>query len=78
LWSAGWIHLGRGPLAGSNEHVNEPSVFIKGGEFLNQLSILLAYEKGLCFIEIFSSLVKIPLKNAVPQHTYGGAGEEEV
>jgi hypothetical protein len=64
LRSAGWIHLAQdtGPLAGSNEHVNEPSVFIKGGEFLNQLRILLASEKGLSFMEIFSSLVKVPLK----------------
>jgi hypothetical protein len=35
-----WIHLAqdRGPVAGSCEHGNEPSVSIKGGEFLDWLN----------------------------------------
>jgi hypothetical protein len=31
---------GKGPVTGSFEHGNEPSMSIKGGEFLDQLSKL--------------------------------------
>jgi len=35
-----WIHLAqdRGPMVGSCEHGNEPSDFMKGREFLNQVN----------------------------------------
>jgi hypothetical protein len=34
-------------MAGFCEHGNEPSGFIKGGEFLAYLSVLLASQEGL-------------------------------
>jgi hypothetical protein len=39
-WGVEWISLasGQGPLTGCCEHGNKPSVFIKGGEFLDYLS----------------------------------------
>jgi hypothetical protein len=37
-------------MAGSCEHGNEPSGFMKGGEQLNDL----ASEEGLCSVEWFS------------------------
>jgi hypothetical protein len=37
-----WIHLARVLLVISCEHGNKPLGFIEGGEFLDQLSILLA------------------------------------
>jgi hypothetical protein len=36
-----------GPMAGSCEYGNEHSVSIKGGEFLDLLSVLLAFQKRL-------------------------------
>jgi hypothetical protein len=39
-------------MAGSFEHGNEPSGFIKGGKFLDQLSVLLAAQEGLCSLEL--------------------------
>jgi hypothetical protein len=39
-------------VAGSCEHGNETSGSIKCGEFLDYLSILLASEEGLCFMEL--------------------------
>jgi hypothetical protein len=41
-------------VAGSCEHGNEPSGSIKCGEFLDWLSILLASQEGLCFMELVS------------------------
>jgi hypothetical protein len=43
-------------VAGSCEHDNEPSCSIKCGEFLDCLSVLIASQEGLCFME-FSYLV---------------------
>jgi hypothetical protein len=42
---------GLGQVAGSCEHGDEPSVSIKCGEFLDQLSVLLA-PQGLCSMEL--------------------------
>jgi hypothetical protein len=39
-------------VAGSCEHGNGPSVSIKCGEFLDQLSVLLASQEGLCSMEL--------------------------
>jgi hypothetical protein len=41
-------------VAGSCEHGDEPSGFIKCGEFLDWLSELLASQKGLCSMELVS------------------------
>jgi hypothetical protein len=38
-------------LAGSCEHGNEPLGSIKGGEFLDNLELLLASQEGLCSME---------------------------
>jgi hypothetical protein len=35
-------------VAGSCEHGNEPSSSIKFGEFLDELSVLLVSQEGLC------------------------------
>jgi hypothetical protein len=39
-------------VAGSCEHGNETSGFIKGGEFLDYLSDYLASQEGLCSMEL--------------------------
>jgi hypothetical protein len=41
-------------VAGSCEHGNEPLGSIKCREFLDQLSVLLASEEGLCSMELVS------------------------
>jgi hypothetical protein len=41
-------------VAGSCEHGNEPSGFIKCGEFLDLLSVLLASQQGLYSMELVS------------------------
>jgi hypothetical protein len=41
-------------MAGPCEHDNEPSGSIKGGELLDYLSVLLAFQGGLCFEEFVS------------------------
>jgi hypothetical protein len=41
-------------VAGPCEHGNEPSGSIKCGEFLDKLSVLLASQEGLCFMELVS------------------------
>jgi hypothetical protein len=48
-------------VAGFCEHGNEPFVSIKGGEFLEYLSVLLASQEGLCFMQLasFDKLVVI-------------------
>jgi hypothetical protein len=47
-----WIHLVQErPVAGSCEHGNETSVFIKGEKFLGCLSLLLASQGGQLFLE---------------------------
>jgi hypothetical protein len=38
-------------VVGSCEYDNEPSGSIKGGEFLDWLNVLLAFQEGLCSIE---------------------------
>jgi hypothetical protein len=43
-------------VAGSYEHGTEPSGSIKCGEFLDQLSVLLAFQEGLCSMEIVNVL----------------------
>jgi hypothetical protein len=45
---------GLASFVGYCEHGNEPSGFIKGGEFLGQLSVLLAAQVGLCSMELVS------------------------
>jgi hypothetical protein len=40
-------------VAGCCEHGNEPSGCIKGGEFLDQLSVLFGSQEGICFAELF-------------------------
>jgi hypothetical protein len=42
-------------VVSSFEHGNEPSGSIKGREFLDQLSILLASQEGLCSMELVNS-----------------------
>jgi hypothetical protein len=51
-----WIHLAQDKVqvAGSCEHGNEPSGSIKCGEFLEQLSVLLVSQEGLCSMELDS------------------------
>jgi hypothetical protein len=39
-------------VAGSCKQRNKPSDSIKGGEFLEQLSVLSASHEGLCFMEL--------------------------
>jgi hypothetical protein len=41
-------------VAGSCEHGNEPSGSITCGESLDQLSVLLASQEGLCSMELVS------------------------
>jgi hypothetical protein len=41
-------------VAGSCEHGDKPSGFIKCGEFLDYLSVLLASQEGLCSMELVS------------------------
>jgi hypothetical protein len=41
-------------VVGSCEHGNQPSGSIKDGEFLDQLSVLLASQRGLCSMELVS------------------------
>jgi hypothetical protein len=41
-------------VAGSCEHGNELSGSIKFGVFLDWLSVLLASQEGLCFMELVS------------------------
>jgi hypothetical protein len=43
-------------VAGSCEHGDEPSGSIKRGKFLDQLSVLLASQEGLCSMEFVSCL----------------------
>jgi hypothetical protein len=40
-------------VAGSCDHFNRPSGSIKGGEFLDYLSVLLASQEELCCMELF-------------------------
>jgi hypothetical protein len=49
---------GQGVLPGFCEHCNESSDPIKGGEFVGKLSVLLAFQEGLRFIELFSCSLK--------------------
>jgi hypothetical protein len=51
MW-IGLIWLRIGPAAGSCEYGNEPSVSIKGGEFLDYLIVLLASQEGLCSMKL--------------------------
>jgi hypothetical protein len=44
-------------MAGSCEHGNELSGYIKCGEFLDWLSVFLASQEGLCSMELVSWLV---------------------
>jgi hypothetical protein len=41
-------------VEGSYEHGNEPLGSIKCGELLDQLSVLLASQEGLCSMELVS------------------------
>jgi hypothetical protein len=41
-------------VASSCEHGDEPSGSIKCGEFLDQLSVLLASQEGLCSMDLVS------------------------
>jgi hypothetical protein len=41
-------------VAGSCEHGDEPSGSIKCGEFLDYLSVPLAFQEGLCSMELVS------------------------
>jgi hypothetical protein len=41
-------------MAGSCEHGNEPSGSIKCGEFSDTLSVILAFQEGLCSMELVS------------------------
>jgi hypothetical protein len=43
-------------MAGFCEHGNEYSFSIKGGEFLDYLSILLAPQEGLCCMQVVRNL----------------------
>jgi hypothetical protein len=43
-------------VASSCEHVNKPSGPIKGREFLDLLSVLLASQEGLCSMELVTML----------------------
>jgi hypothetical protein len=43
-------------VAGSCDHGNEPSSSIKGREFLDQLSVLLASQEGLCSMDLVGLL----------------------
>jgi hypothetical protein len=48
-----WIYLAHdGPVAGSFQHGNETFGSIKGGEFLDQLIILLPSQDGLFSMEL--------------------------
>jgi hypothetical protein len=40
-------------VAGCCENGNEPSGFIKGGEFLDELSVQLTSQEGLCCVELY-------------------------
>jgi hypothetical protein len=53
---------GKGLVTGSCEHGIEPSVSIKYGEFLDQLSVLLASPEGICSMELILS--------SIHTHTY--------
>jgi hypothetical protein len=44
-------------VAGSCEHGNEPLSSIKCGEFLDYLSVLLAFQEGLCSVSHYSNIV---------------------
>jgi hypothetical protein len=41
-------------VAGSCEHSSEPSGSVKGGEFLDSLSVLLVSQEGLCSMDLVS------------------------
>jgi hypothetical protein len=51
VWGCGLDSTGsgRGPVMGSCEHSNEPPVFIKGGEFLKQLSNYKILKELVCW-----------------------------
>jgi hypothetical protein len=51
LYSIYWFNIGHFTLKYC-EHGNEPSGSIKYGEFLDQLSVLLASSEGLCSMEL--------------------------
>jgi hypothetical protein len=48
-------------VASSCEHGDEPSGSIKCGEFLDQLSVLLASQEGLCSMELVSCVLLMSL-----------------
>jgi hypothetical protein len=48
---------------GSSEHGNEPLGSIKNGDLLDQLSVLLASQEGLCSIELDSYGFSLEIKN---------------
>jgi hypothetical protein len=54
VWGCGLDSFGsgQGQVTGSCEHGNEPSGSIKCGKFLDQLSVLLASQEGLCSMEL--------------------------
>jgi hypothetical protein len=57
-------------VAGCCDHDNEPSGFIKGGEFLDCLSVLLTYEEGLWSLDLIrqslsADLIRIPPRTQV-------------
>jgi hypothetical protein len=56
-------------VAGSCEHGNEPSGSIKCGEFLDWLSVLLASEEELCFLELVIIIVIIIITKNVAYET---------
>jgi hypothetical protein len=45
---------GRGPMAGSCEHGNEPLSSMKGSEFFDLQSVLSASQEALCSTELVS------------------------
>jgi hypothetical protein len=45
-------------VVGFCEQSNEPSGYIKGRVFLDQLSVLLAPQEGLCCMELVSKTLK--------------------
>jgi hypothetical protein len=49
---------GQAPVVGFCEHGNEPSGSIKCREFLDYLSLLSAFQEGLCSMELVIRLKK--------------------
>jgi hypothetical protein len=60
-----WSGSGYRPVVGSYDHSNEPLGSIKGGKFLDQLSILLASQEGLCSMALVIPTVYISLLSEV-------------